>query len=93
MVDPDVAHLIRTIDATSVGIGATMRMTATVTAKGEAVVAAGLVLDPGLVQGPGDEGTAHDLAVVATKGDTVPHLTPGAVAGLPLLHGLSLGLL
>lgn len=86
---PDGARLIRMIDATSAGTGGTMHMTATVTARGVAVVAA----DPGPDQGPGDEGIAHDLAVAAVKGGTAPHLTPGAVAGLALLHGPSLGLL
>jgi len=83
---PDDARLIRMIDATSVGTEGTMHMTAT-----------GLeVPDPGPVQGPGDgrEGIAHGLAAAAMKGaGTTPRLTLGAVAGLALLHGPSLGLL
>ncbi|XP_048120212.1 serine and arginine rich splicing factor 7a isoform X2 [Alosa alosa] len=92
MVDLAAALLTQMIDATSVVIGGTMPMTATVSASGEAVVAAGPVPDPGLALGPGDEGTARGLAVVAMKGGTGHHLTPGAVAGLPLQHDLSLGL-
>lgn len=92
MAAPAAATLTLKTAATSVGTGATMPTTATVSARGGEVVGADHALAPGLVPSPGHVAAAIDPAPAAmTAAGTAPHLIPNVGRGLVPLCGQSPG--